>query len=191
MESAFEIDEGIVDPVPKEQYQKLLDTYYEQQLFLDSDCLVAVELAIGALQASLPFEDGDRTKHARDCDLAFRRLEYILPRVASVFQEKLGLLASTRAKLELATLGAVLLLNQYHFREIALPVMGNLKIQANDWPADIVARGEANREELLRRLDEFGCYLREGQGIFHEAATDITRYTAMLGIQTKEGAVGV
>ncbi len=42
---------------------------------------------------------------------------------------------------------------------------------------------------LVRKLEEFGRHLREGLGVFHEAATDIGRYTAMLGIQSTEGAV--
>lgn len=178
--SAHEPYAGITGPVPNDQYKKLLDTYYEHQLFLDSDCLAAMELILDALRASFPFEDANGKVHPRNCDAAYQRLVYLQPRVTEIFQEKLGFAISGRGKEEVALLGAILLLNSYHFREIQLPVKGPLKVAPQDWPADAVAKAEANRGELLRKLKEFRGYLCEGHGVFHQARTDISRYVAML-----------
>lgn len=178
--SGYEPDVGITNKVPNDQYNKLIDTYYEYQLFLDTDCLAATELVLNALQSSLPWDDGSGNLQASDCEAAYNRLEYLQPRVAGLFQEKLGIDVSRRAKEEIALLGAILLLNRYHFPDIGLPVKGNLKLDSQDFPADAVEKAKTNKPELTTKLEAFGEYLRKGGGVFHEAQTDISRCIAML-----------
>lgn len=182
--SAHEPYEGITGPVPNEQYVKLLDTYYQHFLFLDSDCLAAMDLVFDALRDSMPVEDGAGNLRPRDCDAAYNRLEYLLPRIAEVFQQKLGFSRNQRGKRELALLGSMLLLNQYHFPDIGLPVKGSLKIQSRDWPADAVAKAEENVEELLHKLREVRDYLRKRRGVFHDAMASISRYLGILAAET-------
>lgn len=178
--SANEPYAGIIDKVPSDQYEKLLDTYYEYQLFLDNDCLAAIDLVLNALRDSFPWDDGSGTLHARDCEAAYNRLEFLQPRVAELFQAKLGVNVTGRAKEEIAFLGSILLLNHYHFPDIGLPVKGNLKLDNQDFPADAVAKAKSNKPELVDKLQAFSDYLRKGHGVFHEAGTDISRYIAML-----------
>jgi len=184
--STHEPYEGITGPVPNEQYRKLLDTYYQHLLFLDRDCLAAMDLVFDALRDSMPFDDGAGKLHPRDCDAAYNRLEYLQPRIAEVFQEKLGFSGRRRGKEQLALLGSILLLNHYHFSDIGLPVKGSLKIKSQDWPADAVAKAEENKEELLHKLREFRDYLRKGHGFFHDAITNISRYLGILAAETDE-----
>lgn len=178
--SAYEPHTGILSQVPSDQYKKLGDAYIEHQLFFDGDCLAAIDLVLNTLRGSFPFEDGEGNIHTRDCDAAYRQLEYLQPRVAEIFQGKLGFQGSDRGKEDVALLGAILLLNHYHFRDIGLPVKGNLKLDAQDFPGEAVAKAEANKPELLHKLREFDEYLRKGHGVFHEAATSISRYIEML-----------
>jgi len=179
--SSYVPDEGMTKPVPNEAYQKLLDTYYRHQLFLDSSCLASIELTIDTLRDSFPFDDGSGILHHRDVGAAYERLEYLQPRLAELFQQKIGVETRQRAEKEIALLGSILLLNHYHFRDIGLPVKGALELKYQDLAADAVAKAESNIQDVIAKLDQFQAYLRdEGHGVFHEVATSITRYLAML-----------
>lgn len=180
IEAAFEPYVGLTKPVPGDQYQSVLDVYYENQLFLDDSCLAAVELVLEALRASLPYDDGSGNLRPSDIDLAYDRLEYLQPRVGALFQYKLGVGADRKAEYELALLGSILLLNRYHFRDIGLPVKGKLKLDARCQAADAVIKAENNKLEMLVKLKEFHAYLREGHGTFHETAMEISRYLTIL-----------
>ena len=184
--ASYPPDEGMTAPVPNEAYQKLLDTYYRHQLFLDSGCIASVELIIDTLRESFPFDDGSGVLQRRDIEPAYERLEYLQPRLAELFQEKIGVETSRQAEREIASLGAILLLNRYHFRDIGLPVKGTLSLTYRDRAADAVAKAATNLQDLIAKLEQFQTYLRdEGHGVFHEAATGITRYLAMLSSESE------
>lgn len=188
-EAGYEPYEGLREPVPQDQYRSLLDVYYQNQLFLDDSCLAAVDLVIEALRDSMPFDDGSGRLHPRDIDLAYETLAYLQPRLASLFQYKLGIVTDRRAEEELALLGSILLLNRYHFKDIGLPVKGNLQRNDRDRPADAVAKAEDNKPELVEKLRQFQVYLRKGHGVFHEAATQISRYLIMLKEQPEKSDI--
>jgi hypothetical protein len=185
--ASYTPEKGMTAPVPTEAYQKLLDTYYRHQLFLDSDCIASIELIIDTLRESFPFDDGSGVLQQRKIGPVYERLEYLQPRLAELFQQKIGVETSRQAEKEIALLGSILLLNRYHFRGIGLPVKGNLDLKYRDRAADAVAKAATNLQDLIAKLEQFQNYLRdEGHGVFHEAATSITRYLAMLGSEEKE-----
>jgi hypothetical protein len=180
-ESAFEPNAGIIRPVPSKEYEKVRNIYYKHLLFLDSECIVAFELVLDALRLSIPYNDGEGGTHPRDCNAAYERLEYIQPRIADIFQEKIGLVPAGLAKQELALLGSISLLNHYHFSDIGLPVKGSLEMLPQDQPADTVAKAKDNRKEIINKMKEFQGFLSKGHGTFHQAERDIRRYLSILG----------
>ena len=151
--------------------------------------MAAIELVLDALQSSFPFQFGEGDLHPRDVNAAFERLEYLQPRVAAVFQQKIGVATNSKAAEEVALLGAVLLLNKYHFADIGLPVKGNLRLSGNDQAADVVAKGERNLVKVVCKLKEFQAYLR-GHGFFHEAALKVSRYLAILDKEPNDPDAG-
>jgi hypothetical protein len=108
-----------------------------------------------------------------------KRVEYLQPRIASVFQRQIGLTANHTAAKEIALLGSIIILNRYAFTDIELPVKGHLKISAHDSAGDLVAKGHQHFEELLNKLREFQSYLKR-KGYFHDAASSLSRYLSML-----------
>ncbi len=179
--SGWEEYVGITAPVPQKQYKKLLNTYYKNQLFLDGDCLAAVELILDALRKSFPRDDGSGNMLPQDCDAAYERLEYLHPRIIEIFQEKLGFTTSGQAKKEMALFGAILLLNSFSFRDIDLLDKDTLQLTARYRPAEVVAKAEENRYKVVEKLKEFQAYLRSGRsGVGCYAVTDISRYLAIL-----------
>ncbi len=96
-----------------------------------------------------------------------------------MFQQKIGIATIPKALTEIALLGAVLLLNRYHFEDIGLPVRGNLQLSGDDQASDVASKGEDNLVEVVSKLKEFQAYLRR-YGFFHEAALKMSRYLAIL-----------
>jgi len=180
IEVAYERDEGVTGPVPYDSYKELQNSYFQHQIFLDCACIAAMELVFKCFQDSFPFDDGSGTLHPRDVRASFDSIEYLQPRVAELFRQKIGVTDSDRAALEMALLGALKLVNSYHFADIELPAKGSLKLTHSDGPSDAVAKGEANLAELILKLREFKAYLRRDGGIFHEAEAQASRYLAIL-----------
>jgi hypothetical protein len=184
----YERDVGLAGPVPQEGYRKLSAAYYQHQLFLDASCVAAMELLFDCYRDSNPYDDGSGTPKPRDVQAAYEAVEYLQPRLAELFQSRIGVIISGRAEREIALFGAIRLLNQYHFREIDLPAKGSLELTYQDRPADAVTKAEDNLQELLSKLRQFQEYLRRDGGLFHEAAMKITRYLGMLIIADPEQA---
>lgn len=177
---AYERDEGIMHPVPHDSYKELQDLYLQHQIFLDGACVAALELVLQCFQNSFPFEDVSGELRLRDMNGAFDEIEYLQPRIAELFRQKIGVTNSGRAALEIALLGGLKLVNNYHFPDIELPAKGSLKITHSDGPGDVVAKGEANLAELLLQLKNLQTYLRGRAGLFHEAEAQASRYLTIL-----------
>ena len=171
-------------PVPTGEYDKLKKAYYDHQLFLDQDCIFALDLVLEAMSDSFPVQDGDGTLHHRDCEEPYERLAFLQERVALLFQEKIGLRVSQEIKTELALLGAIRLLNRYHFKDIDLPVKGQLKLTASDKAFDAVIKAGNNKVELISKLTEFRNHLKK-EGFFHDAWEKATRCLNLLSVEKK------
>jgi len=171
---------GIIKPVPSEQYDQLLKLYYQHQLFLDSACLAAMELVLEFYVDSFPEEDEGGQAHGRKADAAFEGVEYLYPRLAALFQQRIGVSRDNSSRSDIALLGGIRLINRYHFKDIGLPVKGALQLGSDDRPADAVTRAMTNQAELVSKLDELYEYLGNRHGVFHEARTQSKRYVDML-----------
>ncbi len=174
------MDEGLTEPIPTTQYEAVKKAFYNNQLFLDSDCIAAVDLILDAMRDSFPADDGSGQLQYRDTRAAYDTVEFLQDRVAEVFQEKIGLDVPGRARHEIALLGGIRLLNRYHFADIGLPAKGALQLGHHDTTADAVRKAEDNREELLQKLGQFAEYLRKNPSCFSDASTKISRYVRML-----------
>jgi hypothetical protein len=178
----YDPDEGgLTEPVPADAYNRVKRAYYDHRLFLDSDCMAAVELTMESMRDSFPVDDGSGTLHPRDCRGPFDELECLQDRLPEIFQDKIGLTVSGWAKQEVGLLGAIRPLNHYHFPEIGLPVKGALGLTRRDSPADAVKKADENRTLLIAKLTEFRDYLHRDPSCFHEAETRVGRYLRMLG----------
>lgn len=174
-------EEGFTGHVPDDAYKDLRTSYFRHQLFLDNSCLAAMELVFDCYGDSFPTVDGSGEQlQPGDADSAYEAVEYLQPRLAELFQNRIGVTTNHWAEREIALFGAIRLLNRYHFTEIELPPGGSLKLTHRDRSADAVAKAEDNYEELLSTLRRFQDHLRRDGGIFHEAAMKASRYLTML-----------
>lgn len=172
-------EEPFIEPVPLEEYQEFKKLFYEHQLFFDSDCLLAIDLAIKAMTDSFPYYDFNGPPQQRECREPYERLEYIQVRMAQIFQEKIGVAPANQAKFEIALLSLIKLLNSYHFSEIGLPVTGDLKLSYRDEANEAVIKAKQNIDQLIAKAKEFREYLSKDGG-FHEASTTVDRCLAIL-----------
>jgi hypothetical protein len=188
---AYDPDEGgLIEPVPADAYDEVKRAYYDHRLFLDSDCIAAIELALEFMGDSFPVDDGSGRLHHRDCRGPYDALVYLRDRLPELFQEKIGIPVSGKGKQEIALLGAIRLLNHYHFTEIGLPVKGALELTNRDSPADVVKKADENRTVLIAKLMDFREYLHRNPIGFDEAETTIGRYLHMLEYTKPPSAVG-
>ena len=171
---------GLIKAIPSEAYKDVWQVYNDHRLFFDRDCACAIELVIDYMRDSFPFDDGSGELHESDCRRPFDSIEYLQDRLPELFQEKIGLVGSGRAKLDIAYLGAIKILNSYQFMDIGLPPQGIFRILLNDSPADSVRKAEQNRNELINKLIEFYEYLRRDPSCFYGAAIKVKGYLKML-----------
>ena len=123
----------------------------------------------------------------RDANAAYEAILFLQPKLAELFQRRIGVTQSAEAEREIALFGAIRLLNRYHFLEVELPPKNSLKLTHRDQPADAVVKAGTNLTELLSTLKRFDAYVRRDGGHFHEAAIKATRYLEMLASMQSGG----
>lgn len=178
-DKGYDPEMGLTTPMPSIPYKQLKDLYFKHQLFLDSDSIMAMELLFDIYQDSFPFQEGKEV-HNRDPREPYDMAEYLQPRLAALFQQKIGVAKDVRAARQLAMLGAIRILNHYHFPDIALPVKGPLTLGPFDGAAQAVMKGEKHTQELIEKLRSFQNYLQNETGFFHEAESSLGRYLSIL-----------
>lgn len=177
----YDPEEGLFVPVPFDLYRELEALLYEHQLFLDDECLLAMTLAMDAYRSSFPFDDGSGDPpHQSDSMPAMNFVEYLQPRIASIFRSKIGIQSDLNHLREIAILSGIRLINSCHFQEISIPPKGVLKTKEPHNAADMVALGEANLAELKDKLREFDEYLSRDGGYFHEAQLKVKQCLKVL-----------
>lgn len=176
----YEGDIGLIHPVPSALFRELRDLYYKHQLFLDAECIMAMELLFDVYRDSLPFDDGSGSgPRARDVRGPYDNAEYLQPRIASLFQAKIGVSTDRRPARQIALLESIRILNRYHFSGIQLPVGGPLRLD-DDRAAEAVMKAERHIDLLLRNLRGFHSYLQTETGFFHEAESSLARVLGVL-----------
>jgi len=177
----FDIDTGLTGPVPYSDYHKLREIFQQHQLFLDQEGVAAMELVFSSYSSSFPVHDGSGGQpHYPDPSPGYDRVRFLQPLIAELFRTKIGVSHDTRASEEIGILGAVLLLNQYHFPDIGLPPVHALKVESWDAPGEIVNKGRRNYVELRAGLLKLRDHLRSETGFFAEALTKAAQFLAML-----------
>jgi len=178
----YDPDEGLYEPVPKEGYRELKGLLYKHQLFLDEECLMVMSLSMNAYSQSLPYDDGSGAPpHQSDSRPQVSYIEYLQPRIASIFRSKIGVASDPQHLVDVAILSAIELVNNYHFLDVGIPPKGNLSTNRIDNAADKVATGLANIDELIALLNSFDVYLSRDGGWFHEAQLQVKQTLNVLG----------
>lgn len=166
----YEPDDGLYEPVPSSGRREFEGLLYQHQLFLDEECLMALSLITEAYRRSLPYDDGSGAPpHQNDSSQHVSYIEYLQPRIASIFRGKIGLAAEPQHLMEVAILSAIELVNSYHFLEVNIPPKGALSTRKIKNAADKVAVGLENTDELVTLLRQFDEYLSSDGGWIHEA----------------------
>jgi hypothetical protein len=177
----YEPEVGLTMPVSGEHLRELREIYFKHQLFLDAEALMALDLLLDVYTESMPFDDPDYDPNMqRDAREPYDNAEYIRPRLAALFQRKIGVATDARAVKQIALFGAIRILNKYHFPQIALPVRGELSLEPFDNAAEAVMKAEQHCHELIAKAREFRAFLRTETSFFHEAETSLNRYLMVL-----------
>ncbi len=180
IDKEFVNDEGLRGPVPYDAYKDLQATFYTHQLFFDNACLAAIDLILKCYSDSFSIDERSGDRYDRDAGAAYDAVQFLQPRLAELFQNRIGVSTSRRAEREIALLGSILILNKHHFKKVGLPPNGSLKLDHDDRPAEAVVIAESNFDELIEKLREFESYLKSDGGWYHEAALKTTRYLEIL-----------
>ncbi len=177
----YDPEEGLYAPVPFAQYRELELLVYEHQLFLDDECLLAITLILDAYSSSFPYHDGSGDPpHQNDARSALGLVEYLQPRIASLFRNKIGVQSDFHQLRDIAILAAIKLINSYNFSEINIPPKGNLLTEDLSNPADMVSLGEEHFSELKEKLRVFDEYLNRDSGFFHETQLKVKQCLQVL-----------
>lgn len=177
----LDFEEGDIEQVPPHLYNDLEALINKHQLFLDHECLMAVNLLLEAYNKSFPIYDGSSNPPTQgDISTSLHYVQYIQYRLSSVFRQKIGVVDKSNAVKELALLGSINLLNDFHFKDIGLPPAGELRIKPDELPANAVSNAEKHIEEIKTKLKEFDEYLSKGGGVFHEPQLRLRRYISIL-----------
>lgn len=140
-----------------------------------------MELVFDYYSDSFPYDDGSGAPpKTKDVNASYEGVQYLQPRLAELFQSRIGISTGGRAEMDIALLGAIRLINLYHFMDVEIPPKGPLSLTYRDRPPDAVTKAEDNVQELVEKLIRFQKYLRREGSYFHEAALKTARYLAML-----------
>lgn len=181
-EDGFDREEDFIMPVPLEEYKRLEKSFYDHQLFLDRDCNMAMDLVLEAMSDSFPIIDTNDQKQYRDCRKPYDRLVFLQDLVADLFREKIGVGVSNKAKVDLALLGAIRLINHYNFPEIDLLANGALKLTRRDDASAAITKANDNRIELISKLKVLEDSLKK-DSFFHGAFKKATQYLDILEVE--------
>jgi len=197
--SHYDPEEGLDEPVPANGRREFEELFYHHQLFLDEECLMALSLVKDAYIRSLPFDDGSGAPpHQNESSQHVSFIEYLQPRIASVFRSKIGVDSDPQHLMDIAVLSAIELVNGYHFFDMGIPPEGNLSTRRIKDASDKVKVGLDNIDELITLLRSFDEYLSRDGGWTHEAQLKVKQTLNVLdkcltnqSIRTKLSCGGV
>jgi len=192
-DDGFDPEMGLMRQVPAPGLRDLRLTIGKHLLFLDQECVSAMELVVQCFRDSIPRKDPAGTPIGTpDLNLAMDEVEYLLPRVAELFQEKIGVASGTNAHQEICLLGGMKLINSYHFMDIEVPPKGALRVKKGMLSADIVNVGRENRAELVSKLEQLADHTRK-IGLFQHVAADASIHVSIItsaGMRAADTASG-
>lgn len=179
----YDPQEGLYSSVPRDEYLELVSLFHEHQLFLDDECLVFMTLLMDAYTDSYPYFDGMET-HYNDNSEVFGFVEYIIPRMASVFRSKIGVGDNSVHLRQIIVLSAMILINGINLQILGFdfPPNGVFHVKNKHRAADIVKAGMENLAELERKLTELDQYLNDKDVGFVDIQLKVRR---CLGVMNK------
>lgn len=177
----YDPQDGLYSSVPRNEYHELVSLFHEHQLFLDDECLVFMTLLMDAYTDSYPYFDGMET-HYNDNSEVFGFVEYIIPRMASIFRSKIGVGDNSAHLQQIIVLSAMILINGIHLEIVGLdfPPSGVLHVTNKHRAADIVKDGMENLTELERKLAELDKYLNDKDVGFVEIQLKVRRCLSVM-----------
>jgi hypothetical protein len=166
----YDPEEGLYEPVPSNGRHEFESLLYQHQLFLDEECLMALSLVTSAYYRSIPYDDGSGAPpHQNDSSQHVYYIEYLQPRIASIFRGKIGVASDPQHLIDVAALSAIELVNGYHFLEVEIPPQWALSTREIKNASNKVAVGLDHIDELIELLRSFDKYLSRDGGWIHEA----------------------
>ena len=177
----YDPNEGLYEPVPSSGYREFESLLYQHQLFLDEECLMALSLVKKAYFRSLPYDDGSGAPpHQNDSSQHVSYIEYLQPRIASIFRGKIGVVSDPQHLMDVAVLSAIEIVNEYHFIDVPIPPKGALSTRNINNASEKVAAGIDNIDELVALLTSFDKYMRRDGGWLHEAQLRVKQTLSVL-----------
>jgi len=180
LESEYDEEEGLKGPVPYNSYKELEKLFIENQLFFDSSCLMAIDLILDIYNSSFSVHDSSGNIFPQNVGYAYRTIEFLQPKLTAIFQNRIGIIASNKEEYQLALFGAIRILNHYHFPEISLPPIGNLRIKSYQEPLEAIQTARIHIIELKNKVEELYNYLRCEECSFDKALNRVEKYLLIL-----------
>lgn len=175
--SSRQQESGYLPPAPLEARTKVNSLIREHQLFLDSDCQAALEIVTDSYRRSLNYNDGSGApSHAQDTEARLEDVEYLQPRIAALFQKKIGVEYDRYALRQIGLIGAIRLAATRRVNTDQWPAMQYI-LSAD--PEDAVGLAEENFSQVQDFLDS----LSETMGSYSEHLK-LKRYISLINSET-------
>jgi hypothetical protein len=142
---------GYLPPAPLDARTKVSTLIREHQLFLDPDCQAALEIITDSYRHSLNYDDGSGAPpHAQDTEARLEDVVYLQPRIAALFQKKIGVDYDRHALRQIGLIGAIRLGAAHRANTEKWPLMRHI-LRAD--PADAVGLAEENFSQVQDFLE--------------------------------------
>jgi hypothetical protein len=176
-------DTQLVDPIPMHLHQELRDAFDKHQLFLDPEATIFIELIFSTYQKSRPFDDGSGGPPLiRDSRIAYDDAEYIQPRIAALFQKKIGVSFDSNAINQLTILGIIRLLQRYRHPTHSSLLIDYLISDGID-AEDAVNNAQRNIEEFKEFIENHIDDASEQERIHQKGQSDLVLLSRLLSVK--------
>lgn len=147
-------ESGYLPPAPSEGVTSVARLIREHQLFLDPDCQAALDIVTDAYRHSLNYNDGSGSpSYPQDTEARLEDIEYLQPRIASLFQKKIGVDYDHRAPRQIGLVGVIRLPAARRVNTDQWPLIRHI-VSAN--PEDAVGLAEENFGQIEDFLESLG-----------------------------------
>lgn len=144
-------ESSYLPPAPLDGRISVTKLIREHQLFLDPDCQAALEVITDAYRHSLNYDDGSGAPpHHQDTEARLEDVEYLQPRIAALFQKKIGVDYDRHALRQIGLLGAIRLVAVRRANTEQWPLMQHI-LSAD--PEDAVGLAEENFSQVQDFLE--------------------------------------
>ena len=111
----YDQDTSIAGAVPSHRRHSVEVLIRSNSLFLDPECIFVLDILLQVYRSSMPFNDGGGPVNRPDGRKQLDDAEYLQPRIAAVFQRKIGVMHSQTALADIALFGISRFLQAYGY----------------------------------------------------------------------------